>query len=984
MAAVAAPHRQAEEAGLAVLALGGNALEAAVAVAATLCTVYPHMTGLGGDGFWLVAEPGKAPMGIQACGPAAQAATPAWYRSRGFESVPTRGPAAALTVAGAVPGWSKALELSRRWGGSLPLAVLLADARRLSLQAITVSRSQAELTRAKWDELSPLPGFAATFAPSGPPEKGSVLTLPRLADVWDRLAVAGLDDFYRGDLGQSLGADLASLGSPLTTADLSRFEARFVEPLSVDLSVGTVYNLPPPTQGVSSLAILALFDRLGITQPEGVAHVHGLVEATKKAFAWRNAHVGDPARMTAHPRDFLQPAHLAQLATTIDPAQASPWPQPAAAGDTVWFGVVDDQGRCVSVIQSLYWEFGAGLVLPQTGLLWQNRGSSFSLTPGPNQLEGGRLPFHTLNPALARLKAGPHGPARTVAYGTMGGEGQPQTQAAFLTRYAWFGQPLAAALDAPRWLLGRTWGEDTFSLRLENRFDSALATTLATAGHAVEVVAAYDDRMGHAGAVVCHEDGRHEAAHDPRADGGGMASPTDPDSWQLRQFLSHLATFGADQGGVTRLLYNKAWVEARAWLAAEFSRLGFEVRDDRVGNLYGRVSGTDAQPKPTAPLKSSGRSEDGVWQASDDTKTGAYPSVREDLSESEAPPKPTAVVLTGSHFDTVRRGGWYDGAYGVAASAVALAGLVRRHGPPRRTVEVVAFAEEEGSRFPLTYWGSGNLAGRWPHPQATAGEQKDSEGITLADAAALAGFGNPDQADPRRNDLAAFVELHIEQGIVMERSGDQIGVVSAIVGQRRWLVKVQGQANHAGTTPMGLRHDALAGAVEMMALVESEARRRGDPLVATVGFVEVAPNTPNVVPGTVNFTVDARHTDAQKLAAFCSFLEVTFGEIATRRGLVHTTEPRMTVPPAAMDDSLQGLIRQACDRRGFTHKTLPSGAGHDAQVLSQLCPTAMIFVPSRGGISHSPLEFSSHQALSDGLAVLSDLLYDLAWKGAAP
>jgi gamma-glutamyltranspeptidase/glutathione hydrolase len=921
---VAAPHREAELAGAAVLAAGGNAIEAAIATAAALTVVYPHMTGLGGDGFWLISEPGKPPIGIRACGPSAVAATVDRYRSRGHTAVPTRGAEAALTVAGAVSGWELALQISKRWKGRLKLAELFTDARALALRGTAASRSQAALLRSKTD-LHGFPSLRETFAPHGWPAEGTVQVHPRWAGVFDRLS-AGLDDFYRGDLARSLAADLAAAGSPLTLADLEAYRAVFVDPLSVDLSVGTVYNLPPPTQGVSSLAILAMFDKLGITG-EGFDHVHGLVEATKKAFAWRNAHVGDPAAMKADPKAFLSPENLDSLVKTIDRAKASPWPVPSEGGDTVWFGAVDDEGRAVSVIQSLYWEFGSGIVLPATGLLWQNRGSSFSLDPGINQLAGGKLPFHTLNPALARLKDG-----RTLAYGTMGGEGQPQTQAAIVTRHVWFGHGLADAVAAPRWLLGRTWGEDTTLLRVENRLAKETIDALTKAGHPVEVVEAFDDRMGHAGAVVWTPGGT-DGTHDPRADGGGV-TVTEPGPWRLRRFLAELARFGAQSdGGVTRLLYDNAWAQARNWLTAQFEEFGLVVRGDRVGNLYGRVEGSEPGP----------------------------------------------VVLTGSHFDTVRSGGWYDGAYGVAASAVALAELVRFHGKPKRTIEVVAFCEEEGSRFPLAYWGSGHVAGRWPEGHGDT--QKDADGVTLTAAMEAAGFGKPDQTDPRRTDLAAFVEIHIEQGIVLERAGERIGAVEAIVGQRRWLVKLSGEANHAGTTPMGLRRDALAGAAEMMALVENEARRLGDPLVATVGFVQVTPNTPNVVPGTTAFSVDARHTDEAALDAFYRELESAFGAIARRRGLDFKWEPRLAVAPAPMNAALRARVAASCQTRGLSHRTLPSGAGHDAQVLSALCPTAMIFVPSRGGVSHSPQEYSSHQALSDGLAVLSDVLYDLAWKG---
>ena len=180
-------------------------------------------------------------------------------------------------------------------------------------------------------------------------------------------------------------------------------------------------------------------------------------------------------------------------------------------------GAADASGLVVSYIQSLYWEFGSGCVLPATGVLMQNRGSSFSLDPKAlNALAPGRRPFHTLNPALASLNDG-----RVIAYGSMGGDGQPQTQAAVFTRYAAFGQPLERALDAPRWLLGRTWGSSHTNLRLESRFDGNLVDRLLAAGHDVEVLAeAYSDTMGHAGAVILHPDGTLEGGHDPRADGG--------------------------------------------------------------------------------------------------------------------------------------------------------------------------------------------------------------------------------------------------------------------------------------------------------------------------------------------------------------------------------------------------------------------------------------------------------------------------------
>ena len=202
-------------------------------------------------------------------------------------------------------------------------------------------------------------------------------------------------------------------------------------------------------------------------------------------------------------------------ARDIDPARALTWPQPAVPGDTVWLGAVDGEGRAVSFIQSIYWEFGSGLVLPDSGVLWQNRGTSFSLSDvGPNVLAPGRKPFHTIQPAMALLADG-----RVMPYGAMGGEGQPQTQAMVFSRHVLHGQGLQEAVTAPRWLLGRTWGAETTSLRIENRFDPAVIAALRGAGHELEEIGPFDEVMGHAGALVHHPDGLIEGAADPRGDG---------------------------------------------------------------------------------------------------------------------------------------------------------------------------------------------------------------------------------------------------------------------------------------------------------------------------------------------------------------------------------------------------------------------------------------------------------------------------------
>ena len=260
-----------------------------------------------------------------------------------------------------------------------------------------------------------------------------------LAATLRHLALAGLDDFYRGDVGREIAADLDRIGSPVTREDMTRYHATLAEPLQLELPAGTVYNTDAPTQGVASLMILALFARLGVTQAEGFDHVHGLIEATKRALRMRDRVVADP-RDLAHALDrCLEPRFIAGEAMKIDRRKAARWPLGYGEGDTIWMGAADTSGFVVSYIQSIFWEFGSGCVLPQTGVLMQNRGASFSLRRGAsNMLAPGRLPFHTLNPALAVLNDG-----RIMAYGTMGGDGQPQTQAALFTRHVLFGEPLA-------------------------------------------------------------------------------------------------------------------------------------------------------------------------------------------------------------------------------------------------------------------------------------------------------------------------------------------------------------------------------------------------------------------------------------------------------------------------------------------------------------------------------------------------------------
>jgi len=515
---VTSPHHLASQAGLAVLRDGGTAIEAAVATAAALTVVLPHMTGLGGDCFWLIGEPGKPPLSIDGSGAAGTGVDIALMRRHGLAAMPIRGPLAANTVAGAVSSWQLALDVSAQWGGRLPLARLFADAQALAKDGVAIGRHQAAATARNLDALAEQPGFAATFLAKGrlAPAAGDLWRLPALADTLDRLAAAGLDDFYRGDVARSLAEDLKAAGSPLKADDLARHRGMRRRPLSLTLASGTVFNTAPPTQGLAALIILGIFQRFAAPHPGGAEWVHLLAEATKQALAVRDSALADPAQMRVHATTYLTEPLLDRMAAAIDPRRAAPWGHPEADGDTVWLGVIDGQGRAVSCIQSLCHAYGSGVVLPGTGIAWHNRGSAFSLVSGhPNALEPRRRPLHTLSPALARLKDG-----RTLVWGSMGGDAQPQTQAQLFARIVQGGADLQEAVTAPRFALRAGLdGAGPPGLKLESRFDEETFAALDNAGHRIERLGPFDALTGQAGALMRRADGVIEGAADPRSDG---------------------------------------------------------------------------------------------------------------------------------------------------------------------------------------------------------------------------------------------------------------------------------------------------------------------------------------------------------------------------------------------------------------------------------------------------------------------------------
>lgn len=528
---VASPHPLATIAGLDVLLRGGTAVDAAVAAGATLAVVYPHMTGIGGDSFWLCWDaPGRRLAGLAACGPAARLATPRLYRDRGLDAIPARGPLAALTVPGAVDGLWTAHRWSReRLGSPLGWADLLAAAIRHAADGLPVSPCQARVTAGAADLLARAaePAFApfreAYLAGGAAPAPGARLVQPRLARTLETLAREGGRAFYEGGLATELARACEAAGSPLRAADLAAYHARWVEPLTVPYRGGVAASLPPPSQGLAALAILGMLDAVDVGghAADSADYVHLVVEATKLAFADRDRWLADPDVAPVPTARLLDPSYLRERVKAIRVDAAAPPPvPPGVGGDTVACVAADAAGNCVSLIQSLYHEWGSGLVAGDTGVVLQNRGVAFSLDPAhPNVLAPGKRPFHTLTPFMVLRDGRP-----VLVAGTMGGEGQPQTLVAVATRVLDFGLDVQTAVEAPRWLFGRTWGAPTRALSLEGRFASAVATELAERGHPVRVLEPWSDTMGHAQAIrLDPATGLLVGAGDPRADGPALA-----------------------------------------------------------------------------------------------------------------------------------------------------------------------------------------------------------------------------------------------------------------------------------------------------------------------------------------------------------------------------------------------------------------------------------------------------------------------------
>lgn len=520
---VASPHRLASQAGLAALRHGGNAVDAAIAAAATIAVVYPHMNGVGGDNFWLIYDgQRRALLALNGAGRSAGGVDAAQYRRQFGPTIPPRGAPAALTVPGVVSGWWEAHAYSRdRLGSPVAWPTLLEDAIGHAREGFVVSAGQRRVTA----------GAAALFAPDAPLEvketfwpifhpdrlDGDRLVQRDLADTLAGVAAGGAEAFYRGSIGERMAAALGAIGSPLDATDFANHRAEWVEPLRVAYRGGEAASFPPPTQGFAALAILALLDGFDVAGVDEADYVHLVVEATKLAFEDRDRYLGDPTAVEVPVERCLDAARIARRRRRISRRATLPLDGPTANGDTIAIVTADDQGNAVSLIQSLYHEFGAAVVAGNTGVLVQNRGVFFSLDPThPNALGPRKHPAHTLIPSMYLVDGRPR-----LVYGTMGGEGQPQTQAALVTRIVDRGLGAQAAVEAPRWLFGRTWGEASKALRLEGRFDPAVVASLRARGHDTRVVEEWSDLMGHAHVIRIDESGL-TGGSDPRADGAAL------------------------------------------------------------------------------------------------------------------------------------------------------------------------------------------------------------------------------------------------------------------------------------------------------------------------------------------------------------------------------------------------------------------------------------------------------------------------------
>ena len=397
--------------------------------------------------------------------------------------------------------------------------------------------------------------------------------------------------------------------------------------------------------------------------------------------------------------------------------------------------------------------------------------------------------------------------------------------------------------------------------------------------------------------------------------------------------MESINAFNSTPGqGITRFTFSEEYMKAREYVIEELNRMGAGVSATLGGNLRGRLEGRDAHS----------------------------PS-----------------VMTGSHLDSVFHGGRFDGVAGVVSALEVGRVISEEKLAHRHPIELVVFAEEEGSRFGSIMSGSRAWIGKLGEEDLQ--RMKDRDGISYLQAMEVSGLKIDDPDLLKTGEVKAMIELHIEQSVVLEKGGFQVGVVEGINGIKQFLVSLRGVANHAGATPMGLRHDALQGAARIISSVENiAARELGRHTVATVGFVHCEPGQANVIPGKVEFTVDIRDLDLKRIEEAFQRITTEIEKTCKDRGLTFDISPRSDTPPVSLSKDIVTLIEETAAAKGAKYLRMPSGALHDSSILPEVTEVGLIFVPSRGGRSHCPEEFTETTDLATGAEILLESVMKLA------
>lgn len=515
---VVSPHYLASQAGNKILEKGGNAFDAAVAVSACLAVVYPHMTGLGGDSFWLAySAKTKQVKAYNGSGRSGAGVTREKYA--GTSVIPFRGIKSVITIPGMVDSWDAILKKF----GRLSFKEVLEPAIMYAENGFPFSQDQYENTVKNLDVLRAELDTASIFLPENRvPEINGKFVQTKLASTLKKLSKKGRDYFYKGKLAEKMVLSLQEKGGFLTAEDFAAHKGSWTKPVSTVYRDYTMYQVPPNSQGFTGLMALNILENFDFSViPHGsYEYYHLLVEALKRSFQDRNDWLTDPEFHHIPLDRLLSKSYAKKMADSISIEKSNNIATQPVGSDTAHAAVVDAEGNAVSFIQSLYFEFGSGVVAGDTGIIMQNRGSFFSLDPSHvNSLEPNKRTFHTLMPAMALKNGKP-----AILYGTQGGEGQPQTQTAIVTRMIDYEMNPQQAISEPRFVWGRTWGEETQELKIENRVPDDVARKLETAGHAVRKVGDMDPVMGHANAIFIDKQGFLHGGVDPRGDGAAVGS----------------------------------------------------------------------------------------------------------------------------------------------------------------------------------------------------------------------------------------------------------------------------------------------------------------------------------------------------------------------------------------------------------------------------------------------------------------------------